>query len=169
MEKANGVPCREKFRLRLYDGDTGYIRLEKKIKVNGLCAKTSAALSKAETELLLAGSLEWMRGRGDALLGELYAKMRGAVLRPRTLVEYIREPFVFPSGNVRVTLDLDIRTGLGCTRFLDPAPPMISVFGCAVLEVKYDGFLPDIVFHAVQTPNRRQTAFSKYAVCRQYD
>lgn len=32
MEKVNGVNIREKFRLRYYDDDTSYIRLEKKVK-----------------------------------------------------------------------------------------------------------------------------------------
>ena len=38
----------------------------------------------------------------------------------------------------------------------------------AVLEVKYDAFLPDFVRDLVQLPNRRTAAFSKYAVCRRF-
>ena len=30
-EKIDGVNCREKFRIRYYNGDTGYILLEKKV------------------------------------------------------------------------------------------------------------------------------------------
>lgn len=40
--------------------------------------------------------------------------------------------------------------------------------GTMILEVKYDAFLPAIMADLVQTPNRRGSAFSKYAVCRMY-
>ena len=36
-------------------------------------------------------------------------------LRPKTIVDYTREPFVYGPGNVRITLDYNIRTGLGNT------------------------------------------------------
>ena len=41
--------------------------------------------------------------------------------------------------------------------------------GVTVLEVKYDEFLPEIVSLAVQTPDRRAGACSKYALCRRFD
>ncbi len=170
LDKINGANYREKFRLRLYDGDTSLIRMEKKLKINGLCHKKSAPLTKYEAGLLLDGNLEWLPTSGNELLRELYGRMTGQALRPKTIVEYIREPFVFPAGNVRITLDRDIRTGLFSTRFLDAAPPLMNTFGAyAVLEVKYDNYLPDLVARAVQVPNGRQEAFSKYAACRKYD
>ena len=39
LEKIDGVNEREKFRIRFYNEDTSYIMLEKKSKLNGLCAK----------------------------------------------------------------------------------------------------------------------------------
>ncbi len=168
-DKADGVSVREKFRLRMYDGDSSYIKLEKKMKKNGLCAKRSALLSPEETLRLLSGDIEWLKDREDPVLWELFSKMTEG-LRPKTVVEYTREAFVFPAGNVRVTLDSDIRTGLYATGFLEPGLPLVPVFeDCAVLEVKYDSFIPEIVAVAVQVPNGRQTSFSKYAVCRKYD
>ena len=41
--------------------------------------------------------------------------------------------------------------------------------GLTVLEVKYDAFLPDLVRMAVQIPDRRAGACSKYALCRRFD
>jgi len=38
-EKIDGISEREKFRLRLYNNDTSFIRLEKKSKKNGICFK----------------------------------------------------------------------------------------------------------------------------------
>ena len=44
-EKLDGVNVREKFRLRYYNGDPTFLRLEKKSKINGLCLKQTAPLS----------------------------------------------------------------------------------------------------------------------------
>ena len=39
-------------------------------------------------------------------------------LQPKTIVDYTREAFVYAPGNVRVTLDYNIRTGITGTDFL---------------------------------------------------
>jgi hypothetical protein len=110
-----------------------------------------------------------MLGSGRPLVQELYGKMRNQGLRPKTIVDYTREPFVCAPGNVRVTLDYDIRTGLSCTDFLDPDCVTIPAGDAPILlEVKWDEFLPSIIRDAVQMPGRRAAAFSKYAQCRIY-
>lgn len=168
-EKLDGVDPREKFRIRYYNGDTGLLKLEKKRKVRGLCAKESAPISAEEARRILAGDLDWMPEDGRALLRELYCRMRYGGLAPKTIVDYTREPFVYEPGNVRVTLDYDIRTGLRCTDFLDPGCVTVPAGDAPiVLEVKWDEFLPDPIRDAVQLPGRRATAFSKYAQCRVY-
>lgn len=168
-EKLDGVDRREKFRLRCYDTDTSFIRLEKKSKRNGLCYKQSDRMSAQEVERLLQGDLVWM-GRSDRpLVRELYYKMTTQGLRPRTLVDYRRKAYVYPAGNVRVTLDDDLRTGLGGVDLLDPQLPLVRAGDApTLLEVKWAEFLPDCVRMAVQLPNRRAGAFSKYAACRVY-
>ena len=101
---------------------------------------------------------------------ELYSKMKSEGLRPKTIVEYTREPFVLKNGNVRVTLDYDIRTGLRGTDFLNPACVMIPAGDpVIILEVKWDEYLPAIVRSAVQMKGTRSSAFSKYRVCRIYN
>ena len=168
-EKIDGVNRRDKFRLRYYNGDTGLIKLEKKSKLGGLCAKQSATLSEDEARRILNGDLDWMPQSGRPLVAELYSKMRGECLRPKTIVDYTREPFVYAPGNVRVTLDYDIRTGLHCTDFLDPGCITVPAGDSGIiLEVKWDEFLPSIIRDAVQLGNSRSTAFSKYQICRIY-
>ena len=77
---------------------------------------------------------------------------------------------IYAPGNVRVTLDYNIRTGLSCTDFLNVSCPTIPVpENPAILEVKWDAYLPDVVRDIVQLPGRRAGAFSKYAACRMYD
>ena len=166
-EKLDGTDPREKFRLRYYNGDTGFIRLEKKAKRNGLSEKTQAVVSAQEVQKLLSGDLSWMRSCDRELPRELYARMLTEGLRPRAVVDYTREPFVYAPGNVRVTLDYDLRRGLSCADFLDPGCPVLPVDGPpGILEVKWDGFLPDLIRDAVQLPGRHTASFSKYAACR---
>ena len=168
--KIDGVDRREKFRLRYYGDDMSFIRVEKKFKLNGLCGKHSADITQEQAQRLLAGDTDFLLRSGDALLLELYSKLRGTLLAPKTIVTYDREAFIYEPGNVRVTIDSGVRSGLSGTDFLNPAARHADVSdGLAVLEVKYDAFLPEIVRMAVQLPNRRAAAYSKYAVCRRYD
>lgn len=168
-EKLDGVDMREKFRIRYYNGDAAVIHLEKKSKRNGLCSKQSAELTTAEAQSIVDGDWTWMLSSGRPLVRELYSKMNAQGLRPRTIVDYMREPFVYTPGNVRVTLDYDIRTGLGCTDFLNPGCITVPAGDAPIiLEVKWDTFLPDIIRDAVQLSGRRAGAFSKYAACRIY-
>ena len=168
-EKIDGVNMREKFRIRYYNGDPSVIHLEKKSKRAGLGTKYSAELTKDEAQSIVDGELDWMMASGRPLVQELYCKMRYQGLRPKTIVDYTREPFIYRPGNVRVTFDYDIRTGLSCTDFLNPDCVTIPAGDAPILlEVKWDAFLPSVIRDAVQTPGRRVEAFSKYAQCRIY-
>ena len=167
-EKLDGVDRREKVRIRYYNGDASLIHLEKKSKRSALGSKETADLTQAEAQAIVNGDLDWMPSSGRALVQELYSKMRRG-LRPKTIVDYTREPFTYAPGNVRVTLDYDIRTGLGCTDFLNPNCVTVPAGDAPIiLEVKWDGFLPDIIRDAVRLDGRRASAFSKYAQCRIY-
>ena len=168
-EKIDGVNVREKFRIRLYNWDTSLIKLEKKSKRNGLGTKYSATLTAEEAQKIVDGDLDWMMASDKPLVQELYCKMHYQRLEPKTIVDYTREPFIFKPGNVRVTLDYDIRTGQERTDFLDPEVVTIPAGDAPMLvEVKWDEFLPTIIRDAVTLPNRRVGSFSKYAQCRVY-
>ena len=168
-EKLDGVDRREKFRIRLYNHDSSFIRLEKKSKLAGLGRKESVALTPGQTQQIVDGDLDWMREHEDNLVRELYVQMRTRQLRPKTIVDYTREPFVYAPGNVRVTLDYDIRTGLGCTDVLNPRCITVPAGESPIiLEVKWDAFLPDVIRSAIGLEDRRASAFSKYAQCRIY-
>lgn len=168
-EKLDGVNLREKFRIRYYNGDASLIRLEKKSKINGLGTKFSAPLTAQEAQRIVDGDMDWMPASPHPLVQELYCRMHDQGLRPKTIVDYTREPFIYRPGNVRVTFDYDIRTGLTCTDFLDPDCPTIPAGDAPILlEVKWDEYLPSVIRDCVQTPGRHVTAFSKYAQCRIY-
>ena len=168
MEKVNGMSRREKFRIRYYNGDTSVIHLEKKSKIDHLGNKQSAPLTADEAQSIVEGDIDWMLDSEYPLIRELYSKMINEGMAPKTIVDYTREPFIYPAGNVRVTLDYNIRSGLRCTDFLNTDCVTVPVTDAIILEVKWDGFLPDIIRDAVSLADRREGAFSKYAACRIY-
>lgn len=168
-EKINGINKREKFRIRYYNGDTSLMHLEKKSKINGLCNKESCPITAEEAQKIVDHQLDWMLHCTERpLLQELYAKMKGKGLRPKTIVDYTRVPFVYAPGNVRVTIDYNVRTGMNCVDFLNwNCVTVPAADGVILLEVKWDEYLPDIIRSAVQL-DRPAGAFSKYEACRIY-
>lgn len=168
-EKVNGVSFREKYRIRCYNGDTGVIFLEKKTKVGGLGTKDSVRVTADEVERLLNGDTEWMWDPSRPLVQELRSRYVSQGLRPKVIVDYTREPFIFRPGNVRVTMDYDIRIGPQCGDFLRPDHLTIPARDNPILlEVKWDEFLPSVIRDAVQLEGRHTSAFSKYCACRVY-
>lgn len=165
-EKIDGVDEREKFRLRFYNDVPSFVRLEKKSKKNGMCFKQSAIVSLSVCQALLEGKYEVLKQCADPLHHELYAKMHYEMLRPKNIVDYRRDAFVFPAGNVRITLDYDIRTSSATADFLSPQYISIPIPEVMVLEVKYDHFLPELIRGLVSLSSRQSAAFSKYAATR---
>lgn len=170
-EKIDGAAKREKFRIRYYNDDFSFITLEKKMKIDNLCLKYDAQISEEECRRILDEDLDFMRDHPQELVRELYAKMRYQRLKPRVLVSYTREPYIYPAGNVRVTFDSRIRTSLFSQKFLTEQVSDISATDAPedmLMEVKYDAFLPEIVQDMIQIRGIRQQAFSKYGACRRF-
>lgn len=167
-EKIDGVQKREKFRIRWYNDDLSFIKLEKKFKYNSLCKKDSAVLTENEFRALLSGDKSWMMNRTEPCVRELYLKMNLQQLKPRVLVSYIREPYIFKAGNVRLTFDSKIRSNLFGDNFIENMHDIevTEPSGGMILELKYDEFLPDIIACLVQSESLRLQAFSKYGQSR---
>lgn len=171
-EKLSGVNRRDKFRIRFYNGDFSFIALEKKSKHDNLCLKKTCRITEAECRRLVAGDVSWAEQQPDRpLLEEFSRAVTADLMRPKTIVSYVRIPFVYEAGNVRVTFDTDIRSGLFHADLFDSPHPLISAEpdGKMVLEIKYDEFIPDVIRMIIQTGIPRLQAFSKYACCRQYE
>jgi len=169
-EKLDGVDVREKYRIRLYNHDFSFIRLERKFRKGGLGYKDSTVLTPGQAQALVDGDTGWMPDSDNEVILGFYIRIRNEGLLPKVIVDYTREPFVFGPGNVRVTLDYNIRTGIRCTDFLNPACMTVPIKdSICILEVKWDNYLPDVIRDAIQLENRRNGAFSKYAASRMYD
>lgn len=169
-ENENGTDPREKFRIRIYNNSSDRITLECKRKECGKTLKTSCPLTMEQTKLLMKGQALPDIANQPPLLQKLTAQMLMRRMRPVVIVEYDRIPYVYKNGNVRVTLDTNIASSKAIGSFLDesiPKRPIMPV-GHQLLEVKYDEFLPGFIYQNLQLDNLRQTAFSKYYLCRKY-
>lgn len=169
-EKLDGVSIREKYRIRLYNNDPSVIHLERKYKHCGLGYKNSTMLTPEQAQQIANGDIHWMADSANEVILRFYSRIRNEGLAGKVIVDYTREPFVFGPGNVRVTLDYNIRTALRCTDFLNPNCTTVPVPDSpCILEVKWDNYLPDVIRAMVQLGDRHSTAYSKYAACRMYD
>ncbi|MBP3919025.1 MAG: polyphosphate polymerase domain-containing protein [Clostridia bacterium] len=174
-EKVYGTSRREKFRIRYYNLDPTFIRLEKKSKINRLTSKESTPLTAAQCEQILRGDIPSLAGEASPnLLNEFYAKTQLYSLIPKAVVDYTRRTFVYPVSDTRITLDYHIRTGMRVVDFLNPALPTVPCDAAedapiCILEVKYNEFLPLHIAALLQTDDIRIAPFSKYEVSRRYD
>lgn len=169
-ENENGTDPREKFRIRIYNHSAARIMLECKRKERGKTLKTACPLTVEQTKLLMAGKSLPNIGEQPPLLQKLTGQILTRGLHPVVIVEYDRVPYVYTNGNVRVTLDTNVSSSTAVDRFLDaqiPKRPVLPV-GHSLLEVKYDEYLPDFIYRNLQLQNLKQTAFSKYYICRKF-
>ena len=105
-----------------------------------------------------------------SLIQELYFKMKSQMLKPKTLVDYTREAYIYRPGNVRITIDSNVRTGICSQDMFNTALPTMKIPNndTIILEVKFDEFLPDIIKDTIQTNTRKSTSISKYASSRMF-
>ena len=169
-EKLDGVDDRDKFRLRFYNMDSSRVKLERKRKTNGFICKDSLSLTKAECDAILNREYGFLLKRDDPFAHVMFTEFVTRQLRPCVIVDYVREPFVFPYEDVRITFDTKIRTGMRSTDLFNPDVPTYPVIDndCPVLEVKFNKALPREIHTILQSYSPLRSQVSKYCLCRQY-
>ncbi len=168
-EKKEGFYHRDKFRVRLYDYNMNFLNLEKKSKRNNLTYKQKCSITPKEFEKIRLGDIAWMEKDSRSLIRDLYVQMNLFQIRPVTVVDYVREVFIYDQGNVRVTFDSDIKTSFRNNDLLNPDLAMVETNPeVVILEVKYDEFIPDVVKYLLQLGNRKKGTYSKYQISRMF-
>lgn len=169
-ENENGTDPREKFRIRIYNGSTEKISLELKKKERGKTLKLSCPLTEEQCRILMRGEPLPDSAEYPPVLQKLLLLMKTTLMKPKVIVEYDRVPYVYQLGNVRITLDKNISSSNRIDSFLDREiyKRPIMPAGLHVLEVKFDEFLPDYIKSTMQLDSLRQTAYSKFYLCRKY-
>lgn len=168
-ENENGIDPREKFRIRIYNASDARITLECKKKERTMTHKDSCPLTKEQYLMILNGNLPESAVDSE-LLRKFYILQQQSNLQPKVIVAYERTPFVYSFGNVRITFDRNIGSTSDIQSFFDPYLPLRPILpvGKHILEVKYDEFLPDFLYGAMNLGSLRQTTFSKYYLCRKF-
>ncbi len=165
-----GHEPREKFRLRIYNADSTHINLEIKKKQKGKVKKESCILDYSICQQILLGDNLDIRASDSPVYKKFYLQYHSEFLRPKIIVEYDRVPFIYRDGNVRVTLDKNIRSSNQCKKFFSNdifARPIMEKNN-HLLEIKFDEYLPDFINQLIENEKFKQTTFSKYFLCRKY-
>jgi len=170
-EKLSGVDERDKFRIRIYNGQDDVIKLECKHKEGSYIAKQSIRLSRGECESLIRGDYAFLLSRKEPFARRMFVEFATKGLRPCVIVDYTREAYVYPVEDVRITFDKDIRTAYRGTSLFDMTQPTYPVItdGDLVLEVKFNNYLPSYIRELLQIDSHTRSAVSKYCICRKFE
>ena len=166
-EKMDGVLYRKKYRIRIYNNDDSFIRLEKKMKHNNMTAKEQMLISKDIYCKILEGKLNEIDNASGLLL-EFLNDARTKGLIPSIIVGYHRTAFTYPISDVRITFDSNIESGLYNYDLFDSNAPTYRVDekGKIVLEVKFNEILPLHIANILNDIPSCREAVSKFAICR---
>lgn len=166
-DKLAGVDQRQKYRLRIYNYQDQVVHLECKEKAEAYINKSSAALNHSELRQLLQADYSFLARRPEPACRNFYTHHQLYQLQPAVIVDYEREPYIYPYGNVRVTFDRQVRAGAFQGDLFDAGLPVYEVLppDQLILEVKYTAFLPEIVRSLLPIPDSAYTAASKYTLC----
>ena len=173
FDKIDGDQNRDKYRIRIYNLTDRVIKLECKTKVGSLISKRSLSIPRGLCEQLMAADPTGLESTRSGLLSDVYREMTVNLLHPVVLVDYVREAYLHPAEEVRITFDKQLRTGLRSTDLFNPYVPTVSPFdnGEIILEVKYNRVMPPFIRDLISThcPNALQSAVSKYTWCRRFE
>ena len=164
-EKLDGILYRKKYRIRIYNGDDKFIRLECKYKHNNMTSKKQARLTKEECLNLIEGK---DFTSDNELVNTFIGEMKTKHLIPSVIVDYIRVAYTYPVSTVRITFDSKIKSGRYNYNLFEKNEAFTNVIddNLVVLEVKFDEVLPSHIALILETiPSYRQ-AVSKFALCR---
>ena len=170
-EKIAGVGNRKKYRMRIYNFSDKVIKLECKSKYGDLISKQSVSIPRELADQLIAGDPDGLQRMRHPLLHDMFREMRTKLLRPVVIVDYVREAYIHPAQEVRITFDKQLRTGLHSSDMFNPMLPTFPVFDdpVEILEVKYDEFLPSHIQAILSGITAQRSAISKYTHCRRYE
>lgn len=156
---------RYKYRLRFYDRDTGFIKLERKEKYGGRCHKESCVISLEQCRGLIAGDMaRVLWGAEQKLLRRFCVEALNRYYSPVLIVDYERTIFVEPAANIRITLDRNISVSDKTDAFLTGGylGYPVQKAGEHILEVKFDSILPGYIKNTVSSAHLSKINFSKY-------
>ena len=173
FDKLDGVQNRDKYRIRIYNFSDKVIKLECKTKVGSLISKRSISIPRLLCEQLMAGDPTGLETTQSGLMNDMFREMTVNLLRPVVLVDYVREAYLHPAEEVRITFDKQLRSGMYSKDLFNPNVPTIPPFDNneIILEVKYNHGLPTYIRDILGTycQGACPSAISKDTWCRRFE
>ena len=165
-DKVNGLSSRCKYRIRVYNDDETVIHLERKIKRDAYVSKQMAVLTRDAAERLIQGDYAFLLHDPQPLCREFYCECAMKLMRPCVTVDYVRQPYVFEAGDVRITFDMDVQAAVLKYDLFDSDLPVVNVLkeGQTILEVKYTEFLPAFIKQALPAGESQAISLSKFVL-----
>lgn len=171
-DNENGTDNREKYRIRIYNCSKEIIKLERKQKYRGMTNKQSCRITLQQCEKLMRSEIPEDIGADQQVLQKLVLLMETRLMEPKVIVDYDRIPYVYrqEDANVRITFDKNIKaiSDVGTFFDVDAGGRGILPVGHALMEVKFDDFLPDEIYTLLQLGGLQASTFSKYYLCRKF-
>ena len=169
-EKIDGVLYRKKYRIRIYNNDSSFIRLERKWKHNNMTSKDQLKISKENCINLLTNQFDNIDKEllNNSLMKEFITDIKVFGLKPSVIVDYKRLAYTYHISEVRITFDERIKSGLyNCNLFnMNRITYDVIDNNEVVLEVKFNEVLPEHISIILQTIPMYRQAVSKFALCR---
>ncbi len=171
FDKQAGVMHRDKYRIRIYRYSDREIFLERKRKMGDLIQKSSVQITRRLCDQIVSGNPSGLQKASHPLLQDMYVQMRTRLLRPRVIVDYAREAYLHPAEDVRITFDLNLRSGLYSSDLFNPKLPTVCPHdrNVEILEVKFNNYLPGYVAALMSGIEAERSAVSKYILCRRFE
>ena len=173
-DKINGTANRDKYRIRIYNFSDQMIRLECKSKFRDLISKRSVRITLDLAEQLISADPTGLESTASGLVSDTFREMRTNLLHPVVIVDYLREAYLHPAEEVRITFDMQLRSGLNSVDMFNPYLPTVPPFDHdeIILEVKYNQVLPPYIANLLTYALRDgacRSAISKYVYCRRFE
>lgn len=172
LDNENGIDNREKYRIRIYNHSTERINLELKQKIRGKTSKKSCLITLSQCRQLMNGVIPGDIKPDQQVLHKLAYLMAVRLMRPSVIVSYDRVPYVYRlnDANVRITFDSNIISSGSIQSFLNEKIYGRGVLpmGQALMEVKFDSFLPDEINNLLQLDGLTASTFSKFYLCKKF-
>jgi len=141
FEKQDGVLSRDKFRARFYNNSFNQIKLECKHKHGDMVYKDVGTISLSQYQMMCEGKYDFMKQEEASVFKKFYANHATKRMKPVVMVEYERQAYIHPAGNVRITFDTQVTASAPT---ISNTIPVIAS-GYTILEVKYDRFIPSFI------------------------
>jgi hypothetical protein len=166
FEKLNGIENRRKYRIRTYNADRTFFKLECKYKLRDWTAKESETIDPNLVKQLMAdqGPIAIPEQAGP-LTQRFLRDLTMMNLKPSVLIDYRRTALVMDDLDVRVTFDERIRMAAYTTDLFAECAPIVPVMDddAVVVEVKYNEILPMSIALIIRPMIMQRSAVSKYA------